>query len=97
MQEWVQRPIAVSTRGCEARSRMGESRREIVSHDALMRWEWEGGAPATVSDRNEAGHAEPGKNPPTRSRSPDGCPRGRRVTTVSPRPSGGHQGDDGEG
>jgi hypothetical protein len=68
MQEWVQRPIAVSTRGCEARSRMGESRREIVSHDALMRWEWEGGAPATVTDRDEAGHAEPGKNPPTRPR-----------------------------
>jgi hypothetical protein len=68
-----------------------------VSDDALMRWEWEGGAPATVSDRDEAGHNEPGKNPPTQPRSPDGRPRGRRLTTVSPRPARGHDGDDGEG
>jgi hypothetical protein len=59
--EWVQRPIAVLARGREARSKMGESRREIVSYDALMRWEWEGGAPATVSERDEAGIVSPAR------------------------------------
>lgn len=34
----------------------------IMSYDALMRWEWEGGAPATVSDRGQAERTEPGKD-----------------------------------
>lgn len=30
-----------------------------MSYDALMRWEWEGGAAAAVSERDETGHNEP--------------------------------------
>lgn len=29
-----------------------------MSFDALMRWEWEGGTPAPVRERNEAPHTE---------------------------------------
>ena len=35
------------------------SRGEDMSYDALMRWEWEGGTPASVSERSEATPAEP--------------------------------------
>jgi hypothetical protein len=39
------------------RSDIGHDR-EGVTYDALMRWEWEGGAPASVSDPGEVVRAE---------------------------------------
>ena len=63
----------------------------IVSYDALMRWEWEGGAPATVSERERAEHNEPGKTPPTRPpvagrlSARTSSPEGRAATVGTPR------------
>jgi hypothetical protein len=67
-----------------------------MSYDALMRWEWEGGTPASVSERGEATRAEPVKNTLTRPRPTNGRQRARQVAAVSPLPSEGWQGDDSE-
>jgi hypothetical protein len=68
-----------------------------VSHDALMCWEWEGGAPAAVSERDELAHVEPAQNtrlpPQTTSRRQ----RTPQAAAASLMPSDGRRGDDGEG
>jgi hypothetical protein len=67
-----------------------------MSYDALMRWEWEGGTPAPVSEPREATPAEPVRNALTRPRPTNGRQRARQVATVSRLPSEGWRGDDSE-
>ena len=35
-----------------------------MSYDALMRWEWEGGASACETERERSAHTEPAENTP---------------------------------
>jgi hypothetical protein len=67
-----------------------------MSYDALMRWEWEGGTPAPVSEPREATPAEPVRNALTRPRPTNGRQRARQVATVSRLPSEGWRGDGSE-
>jgi hypothetical protein len=62
-----------------------------------MRWEWEGGCPASVSERAEEACAEPAENTLSRPQPTNGRHRTRPVATVSSLPSEGWQGDDSEG
>jgi hypothetical protein len=52
-----------------------------MSYDAVMRWEWEGGAPASVSERDEATRAEPAEDTLTRQQPTNRVLRTRRVAT----------------
>jgi hypothetical protein len=66
-----------------------------VTYGALMRWEWEGGTPASVSDRGEAVRAEArGEHP--RSAAAQRVSAERRVVVASPLPSEGRQVDGSE-
>jgi hypothetical protein len=59
-----------------------------VTYGALMRWEWEGGTPASVSDRGEAARAEArGEHP--QSAAAQRVSAERRVVVASPLPSEG--------
>jgi hypothetical protein len=63
-----------------------------MSCDALMRWEWEGGAPPSVNERAEAAGAEPattGRTRPQLKRRQ----RARCAPTSSLRPTERRQGD----
>jgi hypothetical protein len=64
-----------------------------MSHDALMRWEWEGGTPAAVSERDESTHAEPAEDTRTRPQTTSRRQRTRRPEPVSPMPSEGRRGE----
>ena len=64
-----------------------------MSYDAIMRWEWEGGTPASVSERREATPAEPVRNALTRPRPANGRQQAQQVATVSRLPSEGWRGD----
>jgi hypothetical protein len=55
-----------------------------MSYDALMRWEWEGGTPASIS---EPARAKPAENPDIRSQPTKRRQRARRVAPVSTLPS----------
>jgi hypothetical protein len=70
-----------------------------MSHDALMRWEWEGGAPAATNKRDASAHAEPAENRAIRPQTLSRRQRARRATPApaSSTPSGGWRGVDGEG
>jgi hypothetical protein len=61
-----------------------------MSYDALMRWEWEGGTPASVS---EPARAKPAENTDIRSQPTNRRQPARRVGSVSTLPSGSSQGD----
>ena len=66
-----------------------------MTYDALMRWEWEGGTPASVSDRGEGVRAEArGEHP--QSAAPQGVSAERRVVVASPLRSEGWQVDGSE-
>ena len=67
-----------------------------MSYDALMRWEWEGGTPASVIERNKAARAEPAQNTRAEPQPTQGRPRARRVEGASPLSSEGWQGDGSE-
>jgi hypothetical protein len=58
-----------------------------MSFDALMRWEWEGGAPDSKHDRDEAAHTKPAKNTHmgSQSQAMNGRQKVRRATSVSTR------------
>jgi hypothetical protein len=64
-----------------------------MSYDALMRWEWEGGTPASVSERDEAARNEPAENTLTLPQPTKGHQLACRVATASPLPSQGWRGD----
>jgi hypothetical protein len=66
-----------------------------MSHDALMRWEWEGGTPISAGERDEAVGAEQAENAPVRPQ-PKARERPRQVATVSSLRLRGLRGDDGE-
>jgi hypothetical protein len=53
-----------------------------MSHDAFMRWEWEGGTPASINERGEAVSAEPAATARVAPQ-PKRDPRGRRAATSS--------------
>jgi hypothetical protein len=62
-----------------------------MSHDAVMRWEWEGGTPASINERGEAASAEPAATvriPPQPNRNASGRP-----ATSSPVPTERRQSD----
>jgi hypothetical protein len=67
-----------------------------MSFDALMRWEWEGGAPASIRDRDEAAQTKPAKNMHvgSHSQATNRRQKPRRATSVSPPPFERWQGDD---
>jgi hypothetical protein len=67
-----------------------------MSFDALMRWEWEGGAPASKHDRDEAAHTKPTKNTHmgSHSQAANGRQKARRAVSVSSPPFERWQGDD---
>jgi hypothetical protein len=67
-----------------------------MSYDALMRWEWEGGTPASVSERREATPAEPVTNSLTRPRPTNGRQRASQDATVSRLSSEDWRGDGSE-
>jgi hypothetical protein len=67
-----------------------------MSYDALMRWEWEGGTPASVSERREAPPAETMRNALTRPRPTNGGQRARQVAAASRLPSEDWRGDGSE-
>jgi hypothetical protein len=70
-----------------------------MSHDALMRWGCEGGAPAAPNKRDASAHAEPAESTAIRPQPLSRRQRARRATpaAASSTPSGGRRGDDGEG
>jgi hypothetical protein len=53
-----------------------------MSRDAFMRWEWEGGTPASTNERGEAVSAEPDAMARV-ALQPTRAPRGRRAATSS--------------
>jgi hypothetical protein len=65
-----------------------------MSFDALMRWEWEGGTPASMRDRDEAAHTKPAKDTHPRSQAANGRQKARRPTSVLPPAFERWQGDD---
>lgn len=65
-----------------------------MSFDALMRWEWEGGTPASIRDRGEAVHTKPGTDTHTGSLAATRRQKARWATSVSPPPFERWQGDD---
>jgi hypothetical protein len=67
-----------------------------MSYDALMRWEWEGGAPAPVGKREEAAPAEPAENTVARPQPMNGRQRVRGVATAWSLPSEARRGDGSE-
>jgi hypothetical protein len=70
--------------------------RSGVMYDALMRWEWEGGTPASVSDRGEAVPAE-ARREHSQSAAAQRVSAERRVVVASPLPAEGWQVDGSEG
>ena len=67
-----------------------------MSYDAIMRWEWEGGTPASVSERREATPAEPVRNALTRPRPRTGVSGRGKLRPVSRLPSEDWRGDGSE-
>lgn len=65
-----------------------------MSFDALMRWEWEGGTPASVRNRDEAVHTKPETDTHMGSQAATGRQKARRAASVSPPPVERWQGDD---
>jgi hypothetical protein len=65
-----------------------------MSFDALMRWEWEGGTPASMRDGDEAAHTKPAKNTRMGSQATNGRDKARRATSVLPSPFERWHGDD---
>jgi hypothetical protein len=62
---------------------IGHDREENgVSSDALMRWEWEGGTPASPSRRDEGARAESAQNTLDPSQRTDGPPVESGVSDV---------------
>jgi hypothetical protein len=65
-----------------------------MNYDALMRWEWEGGAPIPVSQLVESRGATRADNAPVRP-PPNTSESTRQVATVMPVRSNGSRGDAG--
>jgi len=70
-----------------------------VNHDALMRWEWEGGASAAASKRNASADVESAETARIRKQTTSRRQEARRAApaAVSRTPSDGRRGDDGDG
>ena len=69
---------------------MPGSRERDLSYDALMRWEWEGGTPASV---REPAHAMTAENTDIRSEPRNRRQRARRVAPLASLPSKSSHGD----
>lgn len=54
-----------------------------MTMDALMRWEWEGGAPA-VPDRDQVMHTRPAQNTHLRSQPANARQKARRAASSPP-------------
>ena len=67
-----------------------------MSYEALMRWEWEGGTPASISEGDEPTRAKRAENTHIRSKPTDRRQRTRGVAAVLPAPSEGWHGDGSE-
>jgi hypothetical protein len=67
-----------------------------MSYEALMRWEWEGGTPASVSERDESRRPRRAENTHIRSKPTDRRQRAREAAAVLPAPSEGWHGDGSE-
>jgi len=67
-----------------------------MSYDALMRWEWEGGAPAFAAERDDPAGAESAESAIPRPTRANRQSQVRQVATGSPLPSEGTESDGSE-